>query len=49
MFSIWGAKMTPLREHPAGWERTLPSERVTKGAGEWNHYRVTAKDGTLKL
>ena len=49
VFSIWGAKMTPLRPHPAGWERTLPSERVTKGAGEWNHYKVTCDRGHLTL
>ena len=49
VFSIWGAKMTPLRPHPAGWERTLPSERVTKGAGEWNHYKVTGEGGNLTV
>ena len=49
VFSIWGAKMTPLRPHPAGWERTLPSERVTKGAGEWNHYKVTGRNGDLTV
>jgi hypothetical protein len=47
VFSIWGARMTPLRPHPAGWERTLPSARVTKGAGEWNHYKVTGEGGNL--
>ena len=49
VFSIHGAKMTPDRPHPAGWERCLPSERRTKPAGEWNHYRVTCRDGVLKL
>ncbi|NBU42399.1 MAG: DUF1080 domain-containing protein, partial [Planctomycetia bacterium] len=49
IFSIHGATMVPDRPHPAGWARCLPSERLTKGAGEWNHYKVTAKDGTLKL
>ena len=49
VFSIWGAKMTPLRPHPAGWERTLPSERVTKGAGEWNHYKVTCDRGNITV
>ena len=49
MFSIHGAKMTPDRPHPNGWERSLPSERRAKPAGEWNHYRVTAQNGTLKL
>ncbi|MFM7806328.1 MAG: DUF1080 domain-containing protein, partial [Planctomycetota bacterium] len=49
IFSIHGATMVPDRPHPAGWARCLPSERLTKGAGEWNHYKVTAKDGALKL
>jgi hypothetical protein len=49
VFSIWGARMTPLHPHPAGWERTLPSARATRGAGEWNHYKVTGVDGTLTL
>jgi len=49
VFSIHGAKMTPDRPHPAGWERCLPSEHRTKPAGEWNHYRVECNDGALKL
>ena len=49
MFSIQGAKFTPDRPHPQGWERCLPSEKRVKGPGEWNHYRVTVKDGSIKL
>ena len=49
IFSIHGATMVPDRPHPAGWARCLPSDRRTKPAGEWNHYRLTAKDGALKL
>src|SRR5262245_11441005 len=49
LFSIWGAKCKPDRPHPAGWERCLPSENRAKGGGEWNHYRVEAKDGVIKL
>ncbi len=49
IFSIHGATMKPDRAHPAGWARCLPSENRTKGAGQWNHYRVTAIDGTIKL
>jgi hypothetical protein len=49
LFSIWGAHCKPDRPHPMGWERCLPSERRAKGANEWNHYIVTAKDGTIKL
>ena len=49
VFAIHGAKMTPDRPHPGGWARSLPKERRAKPAGEWNHYRVTAQNGTLKL
>lgn len=49
VFAIHGATFTPDRPHPNGWMRCLPSERRAKPAGEWNHYRVTCNDGTLKL
>ena len=49
LFSIWGATCKPDRPHPHGWERCLPSENRTKGAYEWNHYRVEANDGAIKL
>ncbi len=49
IFSIWGAKCKPDRPHPKGLERCLPSENRTKGAGEWNHYKIVAKDGVIKL
>ncbi len=49
VFSIHGARMTPDRPHPSGWERCLPSERRARPAPEWNHYRVTCRDGVLQL
>jgi hypothetical protein len=49
LFSIWGAKCVPDRPHPLGWQRCLPSENRAKGEGEWNHYRVEATDGVIKL
>jgi hypothetical protein len=49
LFSIWGATCVPDRPHPIGWARCLPSENRAKGANEWNHYRVEAKDGVIKL
>ncbi|MFO0849612.1 MAG: family 16 glycoside hydrolase [Gemmataceae bacterium] len=49
LFSIWGARCVPDRPHPKGAERCLPSERRVKGAGFWNHYKVVANDGVLKL
>lgn len=49
VFAIHGAKMTPDRPHPGGWMRSLPIERRARPAGEWNHYRVTAQNGSVKL
>jgi hypothetical protein len=49
VFSIHGARFTPDRPHPAGWERSLPTERRAKPAGEWNHYRVVCNKGDIKL
>ncbi len=49
VFAIHGAVLTPDRPHPRGAMRSLPSERRAKGPGEWNHYRITANNGTLKL
>ncbi|MDB5307894.1 MAG: hypothetical protein JWO38_2096 [Gemmataceae bacterium] len=49
LFSIWGAHCKPDRPHPKGYERCLPSEDRVKGGGEWNHYKVIANDGVIKL
>src|SRR3954466_14925347 len=49
LFSIHGATCVPERSHPLGWARCLPSEDRAKGANEWNHYRVEANDGVIKL
>lgn len=49
IFSIWGAKCKPDRPHPKGYERCLPSENRCKGGGEWNHYKVIASNGAIKL
>jgi hypothetical protein len=49
VFSIQGATCKPDRPHPNDWARCLPSERRCKGGGEWNHYRIEAKDGAIKL
>ena len=49
LFSIWGAKCKPDRPHPGGSERCLPSEDRCKGEYEWNHYKVIANNGVLKL
>ena len=49
IFSIWGARFVPDRPHPSGWERCLPSEHRARPSPEWNHYRVTCRDGVIEL
>ncbi|OWK36629.1 3-keto-disaccharide hydrolase [Fimbriiglobus ruber] len=49
LFSIWGATCKPDRPHPGGSQRCLPSENRCKGGGEWNHYKVIAIGGVIKL
>ena len=49
VFAIQGATCKPDRPHPTGAMRCLPSEYRAKGGGEWNHYRVVARDGIIKL
>jgi hypothetical protein len=49
VFAIHGAEFVPDRPHPGGWMRCLPSEKRSKPAGEWNHYRVECRDGDIKL
>lgn len=49
VFSVQDAKCIPDRPHPRGYARCLPSEKRVKGAGEWNHYKVIANDGIIKL
>ncbi len=49
LFSIHGATCEPDRPHPLGWKRSIPKENHAKGEFEWNHYRVEANDGVIKL
>jgi hypothetical protein len=49
IFAIHGASLVPDRPHPEGWMRCLPSDFRCRPAGEWNHYRVECRDGTIKL
>jgi 3-keto-disaccharide hydrolase len=49
LFPIWGAKMTPSGRISKSGERSFPSEDRSKPSPEWNHYRITGKDGELRL
>jgi hypothetical protein len=47
VFPIHGATMKPFGRHNGS--RSFPSEERSKGSPEWNHYRVTATNGVLRL
>lgn len=49
VFPIHGATFEPDRKHPKGWMRCIPSEKRANPFGQWNHYKVTVNDGTIKL
>ena len=49
LFSIWGATCKPDRPHPSAGPAACRARTAAKGCGEWNHYKVTANDGTIKL
>jgi len=49
IFGIQGATMTPDKLHPGGWMRSLPAERRCNPTGQWNHYRVESRRGTVSL
>ncbi|MES2707406.1 MAG: DUF1080 domain-containing protein [Verrucomicrobiota bacterium] len=47
VFAIHGSTMKPFP--PSKGMRSFPTENRSKGSPEWNHYRVTCQDGTLRL
>ncbi len=47
IFPIHGATMTPVNGR--GGERAFPTEHRAKPSPEWNHYRITANDGSISL
>ncbi|MGB8168574.1 MAG: DUF1080 domain-containing protein [Chthoniobacteraceae bacterium] len=49
IFPIWGATMTPFGTVAKSGKRSFPSEERSKPSPEWNHYRLTASAGELRL
>jgi hypothetical protein len=47
VFPIHGSSMKPFGRHNG--MRSFPSEERSKGAPEWNHYRITGSNGVLRL
>ena len=49
VFPVNGAKMTPAGRISPNKARSFPIEERMKPSPEWNHYRVVAKDGEVRL
>ncbi len=47
VFPIHGATMKPFGRHNG--QRSFPSEERSKPSPEWNHYRIVATNGVLRL
>lgn len=47
VFPIHGATMKPFGRHNG--QRSFPSEERSKPTPEWNHYRIVASNGVLRL
>lgn len=47
VFPIHGAHMKPFGRHNG--ERSFPSEERSKPSPEWNQYRITCTNGTIRL
>jgi hypothetical protein len=47
VFPIHGATMTPIGSHKG--QRSFPSEERSKRSPEWNHYRIVAQAGSIRL
>jgi hypothetical protein len=47
VFPIHGATMKP--HNGRGGMRAFPTERRAKPSPEWNHYRITCQDGSIRL
>ncbi len=49
VFPVGSSKMTPFPPVSPNGVRSFPSERRSKGVGEWNHYYVRAINGEIRL
>ena len=49
VFPVGSAKMTPFPPVSPNGQRSFPTENVSKGVGEWNHYYIRAVNGEIRL
>jgi hypothetical protein len=47
VFPIHGSSMTPFGKHNGS--RSFPSEERSNSSPDWNHYRITCQNGTIRL
>jgi hypothetical protein len=49
VFPVGKAKMKPFAPTSPNGQRSFPRKRLSKGAGEWNHYYVRCINGEIRL
>jgi hypothetical protein len=49
LFPVGGAKMTSTGRTSKNGQRSFPSEDRSKSSPEWNHYRIVATNGVVRL
>ena len=49
IFPIHGAKMTPVGKVAVSGARSFPLKELSKSSPEWNHYKVIADNGEIRL
>lgn len=49
VFPVGSSKMTPFPPTAPNKQRSFPTKRLVKPAGEWNHYYVRAINGEVRL
>lgn len=49
VFPVGTSKMTPFEPRSPDGSRSFPTKRLSRGAGEWNHYYVRAINGEVRL
>jgi hypothetical protein len=49
VFPVGAAKMKPFPPTSPSGERSFPRKRLSRGAGQWNHYYIRAMGGEIRL
>jgi len=49
VFPVGGSDMTPFPPVAPNGKRSFPSQRLSRKAGEWNHYYIRAINGEVRL